>query len=72
MISIDEVLAAIKDRIKDADQEARIRELYAKTQTAFQAGRAQAVEAALRSDRAKLRREFDRAMEVVNSDTGLT
>ncbi len=67
----DEVVQAIKPRIRDAAQEERLRKLYERVTTAFQQARSQGVKAELEADWQKIKADFDSAVATVKKDTGL-
>ena len=71
MVSIDDVIASIKPRIRDEAQEMKIRDLYKRTHTAFQTDRTHGIKRELDSDWQQLKAKFDKAIEAVKKDTGL-
>jgi hypothetical protein len=71
VINIDAVLDSIKPRIRDFSQETRIRELFDRTNTAYQTDRTQGIKRELASDWTKLKAKFDAAIQKVKKETGL-
>ncbi len=71
MVNIDDVLNSIKPRMRDFPQETRIRELFDRTNTAYQTDRTQGIKRELASDWTKLKAKFDTAIQKVKKETGL-
>jgi len=57
--------------MRDFPQETRIRELFDRTNTAYQTDRTQGIKRELASDWTKLKAKFDTAIQKVKKETGL-
>ena len=71
MVKFSDILDSIEPRMRDFDQETRIRELYDRTCSAYQTDRAQGIKRELASDWTKLKTKFDTAIQKVKKETGL-
>lgn len=71
MVNIADLISSIKPQIRDATQEARIRQLYDRAYAAYQKDRAQGIKRELESDWANLRTKFNLSLEEVKKKTGL-
>lgn len=71
MIDINNILDSIKPRMRDFQQETRIRELYSRTNAAYQTDRVRGIKSELESDWNKLKTKFDATVEKVKKETGL-
>ena len=71
MVNINEILDSIKPRLRDFPQETRIRELFDRTNTAYQTDRTQGIKRELAADWTKLKAKFDIATQKVKKETGL-
>lgn len=70
-ITVDSLIASMKASIRDEAQEKRIRQLYERSQSAFQSARKQGVKQVIDSDWNSVKTKFTTAMSAVKKDTGL-
>lgn len=70
-MDIDALLASIHPRVRDSEQQERIRHLAERVSKAFLVARGKGVQAELTTDWVNLKSEFDKAFKAVQKETGL-
>ena len=70
-MNTDAVLESIQSRIRDSEQQKRIKSLAERVQKAFAAARTRGVQEELTNDWTALKKEFDEALRIVQRETGL-
>ena len=71
MVDVEEILASIKPKVRNPEQEARIRQLYDRAHAAYESDRTRGVTQVFEADWRSIKTKFDTCLEKVKKETGL-